>query len=202
MKEDQEEFGVSLAGDAFSWFYGCSGLLVVGGGCGGTCPWCTESHYDDPERKSFLSFWTGTEELPEEGLAGPGCSRAGVSSSSSSTSSSSSASGSRSRSVQSAEVGDTTFSRGISAAPNARSPQVLATARAGRTRGSNSSSPQFSAFSRALNSLPNLGCQLPCAALRQGAKASAGVYAPPNEYDRIDTRPGLVGSILGGGGDA
>ena len=89
-REDQFEFGVSLAGDAFSWFYGCSGLLVAGGGCGGTCPWRTESHYDDPERKSFLSFWTGTDDLPEDVLAGPGCSGAGVASSSSSSSSSSS----------------------------------------------------------------------------------------------------------------
>ena len=78
--EDQAEFGVSLAGDTFSWFYGCSGLLVAGGGCGGTCPWCTESHYDDPERKSFLSFWTGTDDLPEGVLAGPSCSGAGVAS--------------------------------------------------------------------------------------------------------------------------
>ncbi len=56
-REDQEEFGVTLTGDTFSWFYGCSGLSAVGAGCGGTCPWCTESHYDDPESKSFASFW-------------------------------------------------------------------------------------------------------------------------------------------------
>ena len=56
-EEDREEFGVSLSGDAFSWFYGCSGLAVVGGGCGGTCPWCTESHYEDPEQKVSGPFW-------------------------------------------------------------------------------------------------------------------------------------------------
>jgi hypothetical protein len=42
-KQQQQE------ADAFAWFFGCTGFGSVSQGCGGTCPVCTGSHYEDPE---------------------------------------------------------------------------------------------------------------------------------------------------------
>jgi hypothetical protein len=73
LDEDDKESGEPLwesdgTTDAFAWFYGCVGIERVAQGCMGSCPWCTQSHYQTERDRVPDVYWVdsdGDEDLDD-----------------------------------------------------------------------------------------------------------------------------------------